>query len=110
MVEVPDVAVETPLEGQTTIEDEIKYQERHGKEGHDNYKRIMDQLSEEDRDLIRNAAFLDSSGVFDVDLEAVKTQTNFMDVVKKWYPAEFEGTPEFLARQEKEAQVNEFGF
>ena len=79
---------DSQIEGQKTLEDEILYNERHGQIGHENYKKIMEQLSPEERERVRAATFLDSTGVFDVDLKAVKEETSFMDAFYELYPHE----------------------
>lgn len=92
------------IEGQKTLEEEIMYNERHGKIGHDTYKRIMEQLSPEERERVRAATFLDSTGVFDVDLKAIKEETSFMDAFYKLYPHER------LDFGPDNDEVNELGF
>ena len=69
-----------------TLEDEIQYQNRHGKEGHENYKRIMDQLSKEDREKVRDMYYADSDGVFSLDELAHKEGITFEDVFYTLHP------------------------
>lgn len=96
--------VEEELEGQRTLQEEIEYNERHGKVGHENYKRIIEQLSPEERERVKEATFLDSTGVFDVDVKAIKEETSFMDAFYKLYPHE---RPDFGPIND---EVNELGF
>lgn len=95
---------EEEIEGQRTLQEEIEYNERHGKIGHENYKRIMEQLSPEERERVKAATFLDSTGVFDVDLKAIKEETSYMDAFYELFP---EAKPDFGPIDD---EVNELGF
>lgn len=97
---------EKQVEGQLTLEDEIKYQSRHGSEGHENYTRIMDQLSEDDRQKVREMYFADSDGVFSLEEMAQKKGTTFEDIFYALHP-EMKDHPSMV---EFTTDVNEFGF
>lgn len=96
---------EEQIEGQLTLEDEIQYQSRHGQEGHENYTRIMDQLSEEDRKKVRETYYADSDGVFSLDDLAHQKGTTFEEIFYILHPEMKESNMiDFTT------DTNEFGF
>lgn len=97
--------VNTEESRQMTLEDEIQYQSRHGQEGHENYTRIMDQLSEEDREKVRDMYYADSDGVFSLDDLAQKKGTTFEDIFYTLHPEMKEKTGPQMVEF-----TNEFGF
>ena len=93
---------------QMTLEDEAQYQSRHGQEGHENYKRIMDQLSEEERQKVREMYYADSDGVFSLDDLARRKGTTFEDVFYALHPEMKEKSGTQMI--EFTTTTNEFGF
>lgn len=100
--------IATDEQRQMTLEDEAQYQSRHGQEGHENYKRIMDQLSEEDREKVRDMYYADSDGVFSLDDLAQRKGTTFEDIFYTLHPEMKEKSgPQMV---EFTTTTNEFGF
>ena len=97
---------------QMTLEDEIKYNSRHGRVGHDNYTKIMDQLSKEDRKKVRETYYADSDGVFSLDDLAHQKGMTFEELFFILHPemkAKSESqTIEFITNTDTD--TNEFGF
>lgn len=100
--------VNTEESRQMTLEDEAQYQSRHGQEGHENYKRIMDQLSEEERQKVHEMYYADSDGVFSLDDLARRKGTTFEDIFYTLHPEMKEKSGTQMI--EFTTTTNEFGF
>ena len=101
------------IEGQLTLEDEVKYQSRHGQAGHDTYEEIMDSLDKADREKVR---YSDSEEVFDTEEEAKNEGISFEDAWNRHHEDKIGGGSKTVnfdddsSNNFNNTSTNEFGF